>query len=290
MHSMKSFLLGILCFLLCLAHAQAQVKVASLHPLLSEMAQCIGGEHVEVVDLFPKNGELHAFQPSASDIARAAGAKLILACGKDLEPYMRDLQQSLPEGTGILSLGNAIPDVFLPGSTRPDPHWWSTPGNMKRASRAMLRALVALAPEHREALLSGQRAYAIEMDTLTREARLAFSRIAQEQRILTTSHAATAHFCKEFGFTAIAIHGIAHESEGDTASMAHLLKELRAKQVTCLFYDINESPRAMQTLADQIGAGLRPIILDGIAPGYESYASIFRANVSNISIGLAPGN
>lgn len=290
MRRMKRFLLSILASLLCLAHVQAQVKVASLHPLLSEMARRIGGAQVEVVNLFPENGELHAFQPTAGDIARAAGAKIILACGKNLEPYMKDLQQSISEGTTIISLGNAIPDVYLPGSRRTDPHWWSTPNNMKRASRAMLRVLSPLVPQAKEAMAKQQREYAKEMDTLTREARLVFSRIPQDKRILTTSHAATAHFCKEFGFAAIAIHGIAHESEGDTASMAHLLKELRSQRVGCLFYDINESPRAMQTLAEQIGAGIRPIILDGIAPGHDSYASMFRENVKNIAAGLSAQN
>ena len=44
----------------------AELKIASLHPLLSEMARNIGGEAVEVVDLFPANGDLHSFAPAAS--------------------------------------------------------------------------------------------------------------------------------------------------------------------------------------------------------------------------------
>ena len=53
--------------ILCAFGAQAVTKVASLHPMLSDMARQVGGDAVEVVNLFPENGELHAFEPTAAD-------------------------------------------------------------------------------------------------------------------------------------------------------------------------------------------------------------------------------
>ena len=87
---------------LCTLSAQAVTKVASLHPLLSDMARQVGGDAVEVVNLFPENGELHAFEPTAGDLAAAAGAQLVLACGKGVEPYLEDLQDSLPARTRMV--------------------------------------------------------------------------------------------------------------------------------------------------------------------------------------------
>ena len=60
---------------LCALGAQGARKVASLHPLLSDMARQVGGDAVEVVNLFPENGELHACEPTAADVAAAAGAQ-----------------------------------------------------------------------------------------------------------------------------------------------------------------------------------------------------------------------
>ena len=57
----------------------APLKIASLHPLLSEMARTLGGEQVEVVNLFPENGDLHAFTPTGRELAAAADARLLLA-------------------------------------------------------------------------------------------------------------------------------------------------------------------------------------------------------------------
>lgn len=285
---MKKMLCGLALAALCaLGCHGATVKVASLHPLLSDMARSIGGDAVEVVDLFPANGELHAFEPTAADVAAAAGASIVLACGKGVEPYLEDLQDSLPASCSIVDLGTAVPDVCLPGSKVADPHWWNSPTAMKRASRALRAALEQYAPGCKAAFAAGQRAYASQMDTLVREARLAFARIPQEKRILVCSHTAMSHFCKDFGFTALAVHGIAQESEGDTASLARILAELRQKSVPCLFYGVNEPPKVLLTIAAQVGAKARPLALDGINPATPTYAELFRFNVKNIVDGLS---
>jgi ABC-type Zn uptake system ZnuABC Zn-binding protein ZnuA len=265
----------------------APLKIASLHPLLSEMARTLGGEQVEVVNLFPENGDLHAFTPTGRELAAAADARLLLACGKGVEPYLEDLRDSLPARTQVIELGQSVPDVCLPGSTVADPHWWNSPTAMKRASRALRSALERVAPADKATFARGQRAYAAQMDTLVREAKLAFAAIPHEKRVLVCSHAAMSHFCKDFGFSALAVHGIAQESEGDTASLARILAELRSKSVPCLFYGVNEPPKVLRAIANQVGAKALPLALDGINPATPTYAELFRFNVKNIVEGLS---
>lgn len=267
------------------------VKVASLHPLLSEMARSIGGDAVEVVDLFPPAAELHSFTPSAADVAAAAGSRLLLACGKGVEPYLRGLRDSLPPTTTILELGASIPDTLAPDARTPDPHWWSTPANMKRASLTLAAALQQAAPATAAAGISArQQAWAAAMDALTRRARLELTRIPPAQRILATEHAAMCHFCAEFHFTPLPIQGVAQESEGDTASMARLLTELRARHIPCLFADAGGSPRYLQNLATQLGARLQNLYMDGTHPTGAplSYETMFLHNVHSIRTGLEP--
>lgn len=285
---MKNIFQGVIMLMLMALGAQGGLKVASLHPLLSDMARSVGGAAVEVVDLFPENGELHAFEPTAADLAAAAGAQLVLACGKGVEPYLDDLRDSLPARTQVIELGQSVPEVYLPGTQMADPHWWNSPGAMKRASRALRNAMEAAEPAQKATFARGQRIYAAQMDALVREAKIAFAGIPQEKRVLVCSHAAMNHFCKEFGFTTIAIHGISQESEGDTASLARVLRSLRSQGVPCLFHGVNEAPKVLQTIASQVGATTRPLALDGIYPASPTYAELFRFNVKNIAEGLSP--
>lgn len=261
----------------------AELKIASLHPLLSEMARNIGGDAVEVVDLFPENGDLHSFAPGSKQLAAAADADMLLACGKGIEPYLAELAQSMRPETVIVGLGRDIPNVYLPNSRRPDPHWWNTPENMKRASRTLLAYLQQAAPAKSAQFAAAQKKYAAGMDTLTRKARLQFSRIPQNRRYLVTGHAALCHFCKEFNFTPITIHGISKESEGDTATLAHLLTDLRSKDVRCIFTEVGASPKILEVIAEQLGVPTAPLVLDGIFPGQQSYEKLFLHNVNTIS-------
>ncbi len=268
----------------------AELRVASLHPLLSEMARRVGGDEVEVVDLFPSNGELHRFEPTAQQLATSVGCRLVLACGKGVEPYLGALRESMAaRGTRVLELGSTVPDVYAEGSSAPDPHWWNAPQNMKRAAFYLALEMARELPNERGVLLARFAEYAREMDGLTREARLALTVMPQEERTLVTEHAAMCHFCKAFGFKPVAVQGVAAESEGDVGSMAELIRKLRKLRVRRVFADIRESPRFLQNIARHVGARTGKLVMDGVAPGQPSYAQIFRANVRAISEGQRAG-
>ena len=265
----------------------APVKVASLHPLLSDMARRVGGEHVQVVNLFPPNAELHSFSPTGADVAAAVGSRMVLACGKGVEPYLGDLRESLGAQLPVLELGSGIPDVQVPGSSAVDPHWWNAPENMKRASLALAEALAEADPAHAQEYAAGQRSYARAMDRLTQRAKIELARIPDPRRLLVTAHAAMCHFCAAFRLVPLPAQGVAKESEGDMAHMAQLLAELRRRGVRCVFTELKDSPKFLENVAREVGAELRPLVMDGAAPGMSDYESVFLFNLSSVCAGLA---
>ncbi len=290
---MRYFALIYLVFFLCVhagLHAADRIKIASLHPVLSDMARSVGGDAVEVVNLFPQGANLHSFDPSTAQLAAAAQAEFILACGKNIEPYLPKLRDSLPSSTTIIELGKDIPDVMLPASQVPDPHWWNSPANMKRATQTLLSTLIQHDPSKKQQYEQGAQAYTKLLDELSRTAKISFARIPQQKRVLVTGHAAMSHFCKEFNFIAVPLFGVSKESEGDTASLAILLKQLRRREVSCIFTELTSSPKMLENIAREIGASTRPINMDGVHQIHSDYASIFRDNVRAISEGLSAEN
>lgn len=285
---MRRLLLFLLLLGACCQAAQAALRVYTLHPLLTEMAQRIGGEEVEVVSLFPPNGELHDFAPEPAAVAAVSAADMLLACGQGTEPYLDKLREALPPSVHIVELGDTLPRVLLPGTDIADPHWWNSPAAMARASRVLSDLMGELAPAHATAYAARRRAYAVEMAELTDAAQLILARIPAEQRVLVTEHAAFCHFCREFRFTPLPVNGIAQESEGDTASLAGLLTRLRCAHVPALFAELNESPRALTVLAAETNAQVHPLIMDGYAPGYTTYREVFLFNLGHILTAFAP--
>lgn len=264
----------------------APLKVASLHPLLSDMAKEIGSDRVEVHNLLDAGTNLHSFEPSTAQLAASAQAKLLLACGKNTEPYLNKLRESLPAQTRIIELGKDIPDVYISGSKQADPHWWNSPENMKRASRSLLQAFIQADPSNEDFYTKGQKNYARLMDKLQRKAKLRITRIPIEKRVLVTGHAAMCHFCHEFGFISIPLFGIAAESEGDTASLAIILQQLRKRNIKSIFNESSSSPKLLETISQQIGAETHSLIMDGLHPEYKSFKQIFNYNINTILKGL----
>ena len=284
---MRAFLYLIYSFFLLIPMSHAALKVGSLHPLLSDMAHRVGGEQIEIADIFPRGSSLHSFDPSSTEMAKASGARLILAMGKQIENYLPKLRDSMPSDCQILELGRDVPDVMLPGSSQPDPHWWNTPQNMKRASRTLLAALIELNPAQRSAYETGQRQYARDMNALHNKSRIALSRIPQDQRVLVTGHAAMCHFCKSYNFISVPLFGIASEGEGDLASLAVLLQQLRRRELRCVFSEIRSQPKLLENIAAELNAACLPLSMDGLYSDGASYESSFDYNVSTIVKGLS---
>jgi len=283
----RKFALLFATFLLGYGSLNAEpLKVASLHPLLSDMAQEIGGDCVELHNLLDSGSNLHSFEPSTAQLAAAAQAKLLLACGKNTEPYLRKLRASLPAHTRIIELGKDIPDVYIPGSKQADPHWWNNPENMKRASLSLLQAFIQADPGNKDEYIKRQKVYARLMDKLLRQAKIRITRIPVEKRVLVTGHAAMCHFCHEFGFISVPLFGIAAESEGDTASLAIILQQLRKRNIKSIFNESSSSPKLLDTISEQIGAKTHSIIMDGLHPKYKSFEQIFSYNLNTILKGL----
>lgn len=294
------------CFLLNAVYA-ANVKIASLHPILSDMAKSIGAQHVEVIDLMPAMGDLHRFQATPQDIARSQGAQFILASGKNLEPYLTRLQDSIPASMKILDLGADIPDVAVTPAEDAastcdhdhgdegecshgpnDPHWWHTPANMKRAARTLSRSLSEADPEHAKEYQENLKAWNKKMDDLHTWALAQLSVIPQDRRVIVTGHSAMNHFCSLYHFKPTSVQGIAKEDEGTALQLAGIMKELRSKGAPCIFLETTSNPKMLEEIARQLKQPVGVLITDGLTPERHGFEWIFRHNVAEIKKLLTP--
>lgn len=297
-------LLGILLYFLTINGLLGgdAIKIASLHPLLGNMARQIGGEYVDVTDMLKPNGNLHAFEPNPQDIARARGARIILASGKNLEPYLDSLRDAFKNSNPpciLLDLGSKIPDVPAMannnrhdhgghdcdcGSHGPnDPHWWHTPSNMKRAARQLASVLAGMDESHARQYKENLTGWIKKMDSLDAWARVELSKIPENKRIIAVGHAAMNHFCTEYGFKEIHIQGISREDESNPAKMAALMKQIREEKVPVIFPEYSSTPKALEQISNALKIPLgKPLITDGLAPDASDFEAMFRKNVQTI--------
>lgn len=273
--------------------------VLTLHPLLSEMVTRIGGEHLQVETLIPATENVHTFQPTPSQMARTQDAALVVAMGKGLEVYLDKLQDNLPEGVEIYEAGRKVPSVQIDPKLAVfaccpthshgaiDPHWWHSPLAVRRAARHLGKRLEKLDPEHASEFKANTRKLMDELESLHEWAEDEIKQIPKGDRKLVTSHAAFGYFCVEYGFKAIPVKGLSDQEKPTPEQLAETIKTLKLENIFVVFPETKSSEKMLDTIRQSTGvATAPPLIADFLGPNGESYAVMFKGNVSTIQQAL----
>ncbi len=269
------------------------LKVATLHPLLTDLAHQVGGDRVEVIDLIGPNGDPHHFEPNAEDLKKATGAKLYLAAGLGLEAYLPSLKSVVTPGARVIETGASLPLLHGVceeadhdhGEHEIDPHWWHSIDRFRRVATVVAEAFAAEDPADAETFRTNAARYRETLDELERWARARLATVPKNQRQLATTHAAFNYFCSDFGFAAFPIQGINREQSPAPAELAKLIAELKSKKVAAIFPEKESNPKLLEVLTRDTGIRLgNPLIADGT--NSATYETMVRSNVETIVTGL----
>jgi len=88
---MKPVLAILLTSFVSLAAAHAELKVASLSTITTDIAKNVGGNKIDLFSLVKAGVDPHEFQPTPSDVKKIADASLVLFTGKHIEGYLNSI-------------------------------------------------------------------------------------------------------------------------------------------------------------------------------------------------------
>lgn len=300
---MKHFLLSLGLLALALP-AQAALKVASLHPIVSDLVAQVGGAHVEVVEVLKPGGDIHHFEPAPKDIAAMRGAKLLLASGKGLETYLDKLRDSLGATVKLVEVGEKVPSIpyacdhdhEAEGEEHEhhhhhgefDPHWWHSAENMKRAARIVADELSVADPANAAAYEAGAKAASKRFGELKVWAQKEIAKIPRTDRKLVTAHAAFGYFCKEYGLEPLAILGVGRNDDASSKHVAETIAEIREHSVRAIFPEDQANPKVLEEIARSTGVKIGDaLVADGTAKAAHTFETMLAHNVRAIVSVLA---
>ncbi|MEM6912332.1 MAG: metal ABC transporter substrate-binding protein [Verrucomicrobiota bacterium] len=278
--------------------SQAQLRVVTLHPMMTDLAKQVGGEHAQVTPLMQPGENVHTFQPSSSDMSLASQADVLLASGKGLELYLPRLRDTLGDTLVILEAGSAARSIRVSSSSAAfaccphhaegslDPHWWHSIEAMKKATHYIAKEFAKLAPEHGPSFLANAEAWQQELTELERWTKREISAIPRERRYLVTAHAAFGYFCRDYGLQSIPVAGLSKETIS-SKYYSEALETIRKHQVRTVFPEKNTDPRILDSLIEAAGLTRgQALIADASVEGVTSYIAFMRHNVNAIVAGL----
>lgn len=299
--------------------------VVATTTILGDVAAAIAPDDAEVIVLMPPGTDPHNFEPSARQLAEMQQADLIVANGGGLEVQLdAALDEAAQAGVPVF---RAVDHVDLlayePGAEHEaehggsehddggsehagdadhadggegtiDPHVWTDPLRMADVARALGERLDALAGGDGDAVARAD-AYAEDLAALDRETAQVLAVVPEDRRTLVTNHEAFAYFADRYGFTVVGtvIPGVSTGAEPSARDLEDLAATIRAQDVSAIFAEASAPTELAQTLADEVGAGVRVVALYSESldePGSDAatYIDMVRVNAQRIADALAP--
>jgi len=176
-----------------------------------------------------------------------------------------------------------------------DPHWWHDPHNVEAAVAEMRDALVAADPGRRAQFERNAAAYLARLRALDRRIQACLGALPAAQRKLVTDHDAFNYFVARYGirYVGAVIPSQTTAAQPSAGELASLVALIRRTGVRAVFPEKSVSPRLVQAIARQTGAGARYTLYgDTLGPAGSpgaTYLGMERANADAMARGLTGG-
>ena len=275
------------------AGAQDRLPVVATFSILGDLAQRIGGEHVEVLTLVGPDGDAHVFQPGPRESTTLAKAAVLVANGLDFEPWLHRLEESsgfqgkvIEASAGVAPLATEAEDHEHHDDEAHDehadeehahgehahaeeahegeeghdhdhgpvdPHAFQDLANAQIYAANIAQGLSEAAPAHAADFTANADALIAEMAALDEELKSAFAAIPKERRRVLTSHDAFHYFGRAYGIEFASVQGVSTEAEASAEDLAKIVRQARDGHVTAIFLENMTDPRLAETVAQESG-------------------------------------
>jgi manganese/zinc/iron transport system substrate-binding protein len=236
--------------------------------MVGDAVREISGGRIRSETLIGEGVDPHLFRPTRTDIARLLSADAVFGNGHRLEGRMGDvLDRVRSAGKPVVLIAETLPrDRLRANPDYPDaadPHVWMDPRLWADAVPAIEPALVALAPDAREALADNLARFRARIARLDAYAAEVLATVPQNARVLVTAHDAFSYFGARYGFEVESIQGLSTEAEANLAAIEALVSKLVEQRIPAVFAETSVPDRAVRALIEGAGARGQRVALGG---------------------------
>ena len=282
--------------------------IAPCYPI-AFLAQRIGGDHVDVVNLATPGADAHGLELSVRQVQQLRDAALVVQIagfqaaiddaiashGDQNVLEVAEAMTLLPSGgahdeheghdhDGSDSGGDHEGEDDHEGHDHgpTDPHFWQDPLRMADLGDALAARLGELVPEQAEVFTTNANTLRGELEELDTELTEKYGAV-QGERPFVTSHAAYAYLADRYDLHQIGITGVDPEVEPSPQRLLELERVIKDEGVTTIFFETTASPKVAQTLADNVGVASEE--LDNLATQLSEeadYPRVMRENAEKL--------
>lgn len=235
--------------------ASDKPQVLATFTVLADMAQSIGGEHIEVSSLTKAGAEIHAYDPTPSDVRQAQKADLILANGLNLEAWLNQFLTDSQAPAVIVSKGiEPLSITENAGAGFPNPHAWMSPIAAQTYVDNIAEAFSELDPEHAQSFRANAQSYKQELENLHQQFLSSLETVPENQRMLVTCEGAFSYLAADAGLTETYLWAVNSDGQTGAKWLMQVADRVKQHRVPAVFCETTVSSKTMEQIATESSA------------------------------------
>lgn len=265
--------------------------VLTTFTVLQDIAHNVAGDYLRVESITKPGAEIHGYEPTPGDIARASGASLILDNGMGLEAWFEKFVAGIDAPHTVVSDGVeviAIAEDSYKGL--PNPHAWMSPRNAQTYVDNMVQAFSDLQPENADDFAANGQAYKRELQKVQDRLEAALATLPDNERVLVTCEGAFSYLARDSGLQEAYIWPVNAEQQASPTQIAEAIEFVKDNDVKAVFCESTVSDAPMQQVVRatdaQFGGTLYVDSLSEQGGPVPTYLELINHDVDTIIAGL----
>ncbi len=263
---------------------ESAIRVVTSFSILEDLVIELGGNHVTVINLVPRNSDAHMYRPMPSDSVAVANADLIIFNGLGFEGWItRLIEDARKEDIQLIASAGAR---ILTHDQETDPHAWQSFSNIRIYVQNISNKLIAMLPQHRNNLEVKKYNYLKKLDKLEEETQQQLAEIPIEKRIVVTSHDAFEYLGRELDIQFLAPVGLSLDAEASALDVASVIDLIRQRHITALFVENITNLRLLERISAEtdvaIGGRLYSDALSATDGPASTYLKMMKHNIESL--------
>lgn len=278
-----------------------KLQVVGDFTIVSDIAEKVGGDRVEVYNVIPKGKEPHGWDPSPKDTKSTADADVLFYFGWNLEGLDGDKNNWVykmlhaadkdKDDENVFALSDGIDQLEL-GTKEfagtPNPHGFNTPKNGIKMVENARDAYIEIDPEYKEVYEENAEKILNELKDLDQQYEEKIGGIPEEDRILMSSERSFQYIADQYGLKEGFIWERDGESEGTPEQIINAINFVEENEPKALFVEYTSDKRPMNTVSDETGVPIAGSLYSEDLGEEDSYVDYLRHNLMTIMDGLNP--
>lgn len=274
------------------APAYAKLKVLTTFTVIQDIAQNVAGDAATVESITKPGAEIHDYQPTPRDIAKAQSADLVLWNGMNLERWFeRFLQNVKNKPSAVVTQGIKPMSIYEgPYKGMPNPHAWMSTSNALIYIENIKNALIKHDPQNAETYRKNAAAYSQKIKQLDQPLRAKLMQVPQNQRFLVSSEGAFSYLARDYGFKEVYLWPINAEQQGSPQQVSKVIDTVRKNRIPVVFSESTVPSKPMKQVAKATGAKYGGVLyVDSLSAKngpVPTYTDLLNVTVSTIVKGF----